>query len=94
MALNMVISEKTKMANTTIPTNQWLQLIEDMLPYLTVFGLFWKAFDLIFKYFSDRQKEEVRQLIRMEVKPDIERLNENFERLEKAIWGLEKTIGK
>lgn len=84
----------TKMANVPIPTNQWLQLFEDLLPYLTVFGLCWKAFDLVFKYFSDKQKEVVKDLIRTEVKPDIERLNENFERLEKAIWGLEKSISK
>lgn len=90
----MVIYAKTKMATVPIPTNQWLQLIEDLLPYVTIFGLLWKAFDLVFKYFSDRQKEEVRELIRTEVKPDIERLNDNFERLEKAIWGLEKVIGK
>lgn len=74
--------------------NQWLQLIEDLLPYLTIFGLMWKAFDLVFKYFSDKQREAVKELIRTEVKPDIERLNENFERLEKAIWGLEKSISK
>jgi hypothetical protein len=83
---------ETKMANSPIPTNQWLQLFEDLLPYLTVFGLCWKAFDLVFKYFSDKQREAVKELIRTEVKPDIERLNENFERLEKAIWGLEKKI--
>lgn len=84
---------KTKMANSPIPPNQWLQFAEDLLPYLTIFGLLWKAFDLVFKYFSEKQKEEVRALIQLEVKPDIERLNENFERLEKAIWGLEKKIG-
>jgi hypothetical protein len=82
------------MAQPPIPSNQWLQLFEDLLPYLTIFGLLWKAFDLIFKYFSDKQKEMVKTLIRDEVKPDIERLNENFERLEKAIWGLEKSISK
>lgn len=80
------------LAPAPIPTNQWLQFIEDLLPYLTVFGLMWKAFDLVFKYFSDKQKEAVKDLIRTEVKPDIERLNDNFERLEKAIWGLEKKI--
>lgn len=84
--------------NKTLATpplpNQWLQLIEDLLPYLTIFGLMWKAFDLVFKYFSDKQREQVKDLIRSEVKPDIERLNENFERLEKAIWGLEKSISK
>lgn len=83
---------KHKMANLPIPTNQWLQLFEDLLPYLTVFGLCWKAFDLVFKYFSDKQKEAVKELIRTEVKPDIERLNGNFESLEKAIWALEKKI--
>jgi len=83
---------KAKMANLPIPTNQWLQLFEDLLPYCTVFGLCWKAFDLVFKYFSDKQKEAVKELIRTEVKPDIERLNGNFESLEKAIWALEKKI--
>lgn len=83
---------KIKMANSPIPTNQWLQLVEDLLPYLTIFGLLWKAFDLVFKYFSDKQREAVRELIRTEVKPDIERLNDNFESLEKAIWALEKKI--
>lgn len=81
-----------RMANSPIPTNQWLQLFEDILPYLTIFGLLWRALDMVFKYFSDRQKEEVKELIRTEVKPDIDRLNENFERLERAIWGLEKKI--
>jgi hypothetical protein len=81
-----------KMAAPPIPTNQWLQFIEDLLPYLTVFGLMWKAFDLVFKYFSDKQREAVKELIRTEVKPDIERLNGNFESLEKAIWALEKKI--
>lgn len=83
---------KTKMAPTPIPPNQWFQLTEDLLPYLTIFGLLWKAFDLVFKYFSDKQKEAVKEIIRTEVRPDIERLNDNFERLEKAIWGLEKKI--
>lgn len=82
------------MAPTPIPPNQWFQLAEDLLPYLTIFGLLWKAFDLVFKYFSDKQKEAVKEIIRTEVRPDIERLNENFERLEKAIWGLEKSISK
>lgn len=89
----MVIS-KIKMATTPIPTNEWLQLVEDLLPFLTIFGLMWKAFDLVFKYFSEKQKDQVRELIRSEVKPDIDRLNDNFERLEKAIWGLEKSISK
>lgn len=80
------------MTNLPIPTNQWLQFIEDLLPYLTIFGLMWKAFDLVFKYFSDKQREAVKELIRTDVKPDIERLNDNFERLEKAIWGLEAKI--
>lgn len=87
----MIIS-KNKMANVPIPSNEWLQFVESLLPYLTTFGLMWKAFDLVFKYFSDKQKEAVKELIRTEVKPDIERLNDNFERLEKAIWGLEKKI--
>ena len=89
-----MITTKVKMANTPINTNQWLQFVEDLLPYLTTFGLMWKAFDLVFKYFSDKQREAVKELIRTEVKPDIERLNDNFERLEKAIWGLEKSISK
>lgn len=82
------------LATPTLPTNEWLQLVEDLLPFLTIFGLMWKAFDLVFKYFSEKQKDQVRELIRSEVKPDIDRLNDNFERLEKAIWGLEKSISK
>lgn len=78
------------MVNPGPSTNQWLQLIEDFLPWATIFGLFFKAFDLVFKYFSQAQDARLRGIIQQEVKSDITNLTKAIDELRESIWRLQK----
>ena len=71
--------------------NQWLQLIEDLLPWATVFALISKAIDKVFKYFSAAQDTRLRSIIKQEVTPDISKLTKAIDELRESIWELKKT---
>lgn len=67
--------------------NQWFQFIEDLLPWATIFGLCFKAIDMVFKYYSQAQDARLKQLVKDEVSPQIESLTH-------AIDALREEIGK
>lgn len=85
----MAISSKT-MAVNPAQTTQWVQFIEDLLPWATIFGLLFKALDLVFKYFSQAQDMRLRNIIQQEVKPDITKLTKAIDELRESIWDLKK----
>lgn len=65
-------------------TNQWLKLVEDVLPWATIFGISFKAIDAVFKYFSNGQDSRLREII----KPDIALLTKAIDELRESIWEL------
>lgn len=75
-------------------TNEWLQLVEVLIPWATVFGLVAKGFDLVFKYFSNAQDSRLRLIIQQEVKPDISNLTTAINELRESIWELKGTKSK
>lgn len=89
----MDISIRTKMAEPNSMSNEvnvWLKFIQDFLPYATVFGLVWKAFDLVFKYFSEKRDAELRKIVKEEVTPDITKLTKAIDELREVIWEMKK----
>lgn len=75
-------------------TSQWLQFIEDLLPWATIFGLVFKAIEMVFKYFSQAQDARLRGIIQQEVKPDITNLTTAINELRESIWELKAAKSK
>lgn len=78
------------LSNPDPSPNGWLQFITVLLPWATIFGLCWKALDLVFKYYSNAQDVRLRQMVQDEVSPDIKKLSTAIDELREAIWEMKK----
>lgn len=81
------------MKSTTMaqPTNFWNEFIEFAKDFSVPTGLFvliWKTIDKVGAHFAQRRKDAIKELIKDEVNPQIERLTKSIENLNEAIHDL------
>lgn len=69
-------------------TTAWMQFIEDVLPFMTIFGLCWKAIDMIAKHFAEKRRQEFKDLIKEEVSPQIDKLTTAIDELKASIYSI------
>lgn len=63
----------------------WLEFIETLLPFATVFGGLWKGIHELFKYLSEKRKMELKEMIKEEVAPQIDKLSDAIDKLSDRI---------
>lgn len=82
------------MANNVEQTNFQLilQFIKDCLPIVGGIIAAWKTIDEIAKWYSRKQEMQLRELIKAEVNPQIERLSESIDKLREEIGRLKIKI--
>ena len=85
------LNRTMKMTN---PSNDfWLnvkEIAQTIVPWLSAGWVFHQAINKIFKYFSDSRDAELRELIKKEVKPELDELKQQLENIQKTLWKLDQ----
>lgn len=71
-----------------------LQFVKDSLPMIGGIIAVWKTISELAKYFSVKQEAKLKELIRMEVTPKFDKLQDSLEKLEQSNDRLRESIDK
>ena len=81
--MGLLIQKSEKMLLSLPPANittdSWQSFLLTVLPYLTIFGLVWKAIDKVFEYFGKRGKEATKEVVKDYVTPKFEEMKTELE---------------
>lgn len=84
-----------KMTNSPEAKDFWTNIYDlgkVLAPWATVGVVCHQLINKIFKYFSDSREAELRELIKKEVQPKLDELNDKLDAIQKQLWKL--TQGK
>lgn len=91
--------ELLKIKTMAQPQSWWesvFEWIKNNTIIFATFALAWKGIDKVFKYFSDTRMNELRMIVKDELKnhttPEIERLSAAIDDLREGIWALRNKI--
>lgn len=61
--------------------SNWYSVFTTVIPYLTCFGLVWKCIDKVFEYMGRRTKDQMLDVMRAYVTPQIELVQRTIDEL-------------
>jgi len=86
-----------KMTDPNSHPDFWVNIFDlgkTLAPWGTIGVVLWNAINKVFKYFSDSRDAELREIVKKEVKPQLDEMSAKIEALSKNIWSLEQLLKK
>lgn len=80
----LFIMATTVTVPTTVSTpdySNWYSVFTTVIPYLTCFGLVWKCIDKVFEYMGRKSKEQVLEVMKAYVTPQMDLLQKTIDEL-------------
>lgn len=88
-------THRMKMIEPNSSPDFWANILDlgkTLAPWSTIGVVLWNAINKTFKYFSDSRDAELRDIVKKEVKPQLDELTKKIEELSKNIWELQSRV--
>lgn len=93
----VTITEKMKMVNPNDSSDFWTQALsfgKVFAPWASIGWIMHQGINKIFKYFSDSRDAELREIVKTEMKPRLDEVNNKIDHMDEKMDTIQRTIGE